>query len=490
MADLTYSQSSAAKMQSHCKQLHIVLFPWIAFGHMIPYLELAKLIAAKGHRVSFVSTSRNIERLPEISSELTPFITMVKLKLKVDDILPLDADATIDVPFDKVQYLKRAYDALQEQLAEFLEDAKPDWILYDFIPYWISSIAKRLDIGCAFFSIFIPEFVCVVPVPTSDLLKIEDDRTAPEHFTVPPKWIPFQTTVAYRLYEIIKIFDSVEDTNASGITDMERIVLSVKDCDLICIRGCNEFDAEWIQLAQKLHGKPVIPVGQLPTSVTDPVKQGDTKLAQWLEIKAWLDQHDSASVVYVSFGTEAKPSQEEVTELAYGLELSGLPFFWVLRTRRGSADKDVMKLPEGFEERTAGRGVVYTSWVPQINILSHKSIGGFLSHSGWSSVVEALQFSKALVLVTFLADQGINARVLEEKMIGYLIPRRENDGWFGRESVADSLRLVMVDKEGNVFRDKAKEMSKVFGDIVLQDGYVNNFLAFLDSHRHNQEHGH
>ncbi|CAM8893992.1 unnamed protein product [Rhodiola kirilowii] len=131
-----------------------------------------------------------------------------------------------------------------------------------------------------------------------------------------------------------------------------------------------------------------------------------------------------------------------------------------------------------------------TSWVPQINILSHKSIGGFLSHSGWSSVVEALQFSKALVLVTFLADQGINARVLEEKMIGYSIPRRENDGWFGRESVADSLRLVMVDKEGNVFRDKAKEMSNVFGDIVLQDGYVNNFLAFLDSHRHNQEHGH
>jgi UDP:flavonoid glycosyltransferase YjiC (YdhE family) len=40
-------------------------------------------------------------------------------------------------------------------------------------------------------------------------------------------------------------------------------------------------------------------------------------------------------------------------------------------------------------------------------------------------MVEALQFERALILLTFFADQGINAKVLDEKKIGYLIPRNE-----------------------------------------------------------------
>ncbi|KAJ6702430.1 GLYCOSYLTRANSFERASE [Salix koriyanagi] len=71
------------------------------------------------------------------------------------------------------------------------------------------------------------------------------------------------------------------------------------------------------------------------------------------------------------------------------LELSGLSFFWVpIRTRRGLTDNEVTKLPEGFEDRTNGRCLVLTSWVPQLKILAHDSVGGFLTHSGLSSVVE------------------------------------------------------------------------------------------------------
>uniref|UniRef100_A0A7N0V6N4 Uncharacterized protein n=1 Tax=Kalanchoe fedtschenkoi TaxID=63787 RepID=A0A7N0V6N4_KALFE len=464
------------------KQFHIVMFPWLAFGHMIPYLELAKLIAARGHRVSFVSTSRNIDRLPRIPSDLSQLISLVKLKLPPDEGLPLDAEATIDVPYDKVHYLKRAYDGLQREMTNFLEGSAPDWILQDFAAHWLCPLAKRLEIGCAFFSIFSSSFLCVAgPPPISDLLKMEDYRTAPEHFTVPPRWIPFQTSVAFRTYEIMKVFDYVQHADPSLVTDLCRTEMVVRGCDLICVRGCYEFDPEWIQLLEKLHGKPVLPVGQLATSVSNQEVDESIK-EEWLTIKAWLDNQDPASTVYVSFGSEAKPSQEEVTELSNGLEMSGLPFFWALRTRRGSSDEDVVKLPEGFEERVAGRGLVYTSWVPQLKILNHESVGGFLSHSGWSSVVEALQFGKALVLITFLADQGINARILEEKSMAYSVPRRESDGWFSRESVAQSLRLVMVEEDGITYRDKAKEMSKLFGNRLLQDGYVDNLLDYLQSH--------
>ena len=86
------------------------------------------------------------------------------------------------------------------------------------------------------------------------------------------------------------------------------------------------------------------------------------------------------------------------------------------------------------------------------------------------------------MLLTVSNDQGLNAKALEEKMVGYVIPRDENDGSFTKDAVAESLKLVMLKEEGKVYRDKAKEMSLVFGDRDLQDRYVDNFLGYLETH--------
>ncbi|KAG5001596.1 hypothetical protein JHK87_022668 [Glycine soja] len=113
------------------------MFPWLAFGHLIPSLELAKLIAQKGHHISFVSTPRNIECLPKLSPNLASFIKFVKLALpKVDNLLE-NVEATIDVPYDVVQYLKKAYDDLEEPLTCFLKSSKVDWHFYDLILFWV-----------------------------------------------------------------------------------------------------------------------------------------------------------------------------------------------------------------------------------------------------------------------------------------------------------------------------------------------------------------
>ncbi|KAK7852721.1 putative udp-rhamnose:rhamnosyltransferase 1 [Quercus suber] len=64
---------------------------------MIPYLELAKLITRKGHHISFISTPRNIDRLPKHPPNLAPLIDLVKLSLPHVD-LPNNAEATNNVP--------------------------------------------------------------------------------------------------------------------------------------------------------------------------------------------------------------------------------------------------------------------------------------------------------------------------------------------------------------------------------------------------------
>ena len=50
------------------EKLHIAVFPWLAYGQVMPYFELSKFLAQKGHKVSFISAPKNIHRLPNLLS--------------------------------------------------------------------------------------------------------------------------------------------------------------------------------------------------------------------------------------------------------------------------------------------------------------------------------------------------------------------------------------------------------------------------------------
>lgn len=91
-----------------------------------------------------------------------------------------------------------------------------------------------------------------------------------------------------------------------------------------------------------------------------------------------------------------------------------------------------------------------TGWAPQLKILSHVEIGGFFTHFGWTSMMEAIQNEKPIFLLMFLEDQGLNTKLLEEKKMRYLIPRDELDGSLTSDAVIDSIRLVMVEDEERI----------------------------------------
>jgi len=100
---------------------------------------------------------------------------------------------------------------------------------------------------------------------------------------------------------------------------------------------------------------------------------------------AWLDAHPARSVAYVSFGTVASPRPDELRELAAGLESSGAPLVWSLR------EDSWPLLPAGFLARAtaAGAGLV-VPWAPQVAVLRHASVGAFVTHAGWASVLEGV----------------------------------------------------------------------------------------------------
>ncbi|KAJ6432442.1 hypothetical protein OIU84_019641 [Salix udensis] len=461
-------------MEEH-DELHIAMFPWLAFGHMIPFLELAKLIAQRGHKISFISTPRNIHRLPPLPPNLTPRINLVSLPLPHVENLPDNAEATADLPHDKIPFLKIAFDSLQDSLFHFLQSSSPDWIIFDFAPYWLPEITAKLGISGVHFSIYNAWTISFVGPSCPAMINGDDPRTEPQHFTVPPEWVTFPSKVAFRFHEAKRFFDHTE-VNSSGVTDLFRWGSVIAGCDVVAVRSCLELEADFLRLVEDLHGKPVIPVGLLLPSAQ--FSEGGVD-EEWVTIREWLDKQAQGSVVYIAFGSELTMSQNDITELALGLELTGLPFFWTLRN-----GDDSVRLPDGLEERVKGRGVVWTSWAPQPRIMAHESVGFFLTHCGFSSVVEALSFGLALIMLPYAMDQGLIARVFEEKKVGIEVPRDEEDGSFTRNSVAESLRLVNDDKEGSAYRENAKQqMMTLFGDQNIGDRCIDQFVGFLGSNR-------
>ncbi|CAH9070150.1 unnamed protein product [Cuscuta epithymum] len=106
------------------------------------------------------------------------------------------------------------------------------------------------------------------------------------------------------------------------------------------------------------------------------VSDNDDRSEAWVSIKEWLDRQHKCSVVYVALGSEVVVGPSQINELAHGLDKSGVPFFWVVRTPVGNHSS--LGLPNGFEERIKGRGIVWKTRAPQRSILSHDSVGGFL----------------------------------------------------------------------------------------------------------------
>ncbi|KAK8960577.1 UDP-glycosyltransferase 91C1 [Platanthera guangdongensis] len=448
-------------------KLHLVMLPWLAMGHLLPFFQLSKRLALKGLHISFFSTAGNIRRLPPLPPPLTPHITFVPCSLSLIQGLPSHIENTVDLNSEAQRpLLDQAYASFRHHLAAFLDDPlrpKPDWIIYDVIATsWAPSVAARFNISCAFFSLF-----------NAAMIAFFSNRpafTSPEDLTIVPDHIPFPTTVAFRLFEARQMFamlsNSRPDRPASSTNSDNP--QTVRSSQLMLIRTCREFEPKWLDLVVEMFAgrMPVIPVGFLPPTVDDEVGS-----ETWARIGEWLDRREARSVVYAAFGTEVKLTGAQIGEIAVGLEGSGQDFLWALRT--GSV------LPEGFAARNEGRGLVCEGWVPQARILGHPAVGGFLTHGGWNSVVEGLAVGASMVVLPMMFDQGLNARHLVESGYAVEVERNEEDGWFSGEEIGRKLRAVMVEEEGEGVRMKGRKGKEIFGSEEKQLEYDAELVKYL-----------
>ena len=202
--------------------------------------------------------------------------------------------------------------------------------------------------------------------------------------------------------------------------------------------------------------------GSLPVYAVGPLFRPVEQSGLKSELLDWLDEQPVESVIYVSFGVTGKLSAQQITELAWGLEHSQQRFVLVLRSNNKDKGINLLDyLPDGFLERTHNLGLVVTAdWVPQSAILGHGSVGGFLSHFGWNSVVESIISGVPMIAWPLYAEHKMNAALLAEELRVAVRPKiAPTKGVVGREEIEMMIRKVMEDhEEGKAMRARIQEL--------------------------------
>nr|GME02967.1 hydroquinone glucosyltransferase-like [Ipomoea batatas] len=209
-------------------------------------------------------------------------------------------------------------------------------------------------------------------------------------------------------------------------------------------------------------------------------------------ILEWLDQQPGGSVLYISFGSGGTHTHKQLIEIASGLEKSEQRFIWVVRCPNDlisnatyfsvqSSSNPLDFMPPGFMDRTKGLGLVVPDWAPQTQILSHESVGGFLTHCGWNSILESVVHGVPLIAWPMYAEQRMNAVIVTEDIKVALRPKAGEDGLVGELEIAEAAKALIQGEEGKEVRKRMKDLKDAAHRVLSPDGSSTKALDDLAS---------
>lgn len=216
-----------------------------------------------------------------------------------------------------------------------------------------------------------------------------------------------------------KVWPSAAFEGNSGLLDLTG---RLKKADGIVVNTFLELEEHAIVALAGDGGVPAVyPIGPLLQDEEEPADEGARR--RRVEILGWLDEQPDSSVVFLCFGTNGCFNEVQVREIAAALERSGQRFLWSLRKPPckekaegiGEYTNPGEVLAEGFLERTAAVGRVI-GWAPQMAVLSHRAVGGFVSHCGWNSILESVSCGVPIAVWPMFAEQQTNAFQLVKEL--------------------------------------------------------------------------
>ncbi|KAK5777105.1 hypothetical protein PVK06_045071 [Gossypium arboreum] len=455
------------------RQPHALVIPYPAQGHVAPLMKLALQIASHGVKVTFVNTesihAKIKASLPE-NVEEAHLISLVSLP----DGLELDDDRTDWVKLN---------DSIHRTMPGYLEDfilkvngsnanQKFTCVVADTSVGWALELAKKAGLQavavwpaggpCLALALHLPQLLEAGIIDTEGtVLKdeaISVSKDVPAWTSTEIGWgfpDPVFQKLLFGFYTIFPQYYKFQDW-------------------FLC-NSIYELDSAALQLVPNVFPiGPLLASNHLATFAGNLWPQDSTCLQ-------WLDNHASGSVIYVAFGSSTTVDSQQLHELAFGLELTGQPFLWVIRSDLMN-DGSLAKLPEGFINRVSNRAK-FVEWAPQEKVLAHPSVACFMSHCGWNSTMEGLTMGVPFLCWPYLADQFCNRNYICDVWRIGLGLRKDENGVITRDEISSKIKTLLSSQD---IKANAVHVKEVARKSLHESGgsscrNFNNFIQHIKS---------
>ncbi|XP_062076692.1 putative UDP-glucose flavonoid 3-O-glucosyltransferase 3 [Humulus lupulus] len=479
-------------MDRKMKKGELVFIPFPDIGHIVPLLEMAKILVARDQRLSI---SILIMKFPGSEPTSQSYVQSLIASISVERIK--------FIKLSEAQNVDRTSSDPIQLITSFFENIKPHVrnavkILTESFPGQPDS-PTLAGIVVDMFCTTLVDVICEFGIPTYmfftcgagylrlvshlENLSTDQNKDITEYKDEPDAELVvkgFLNTVPVKVFpdvlldKVLCPFAFSQHRNATKLNGI--LVNTFMELEYTIIDSLTKDNSI----------PPIYPVGPI---ISPNPSQGQKET----EIVTWLDMQPPSSVVFLCFGSRGNFNGEQVKEIAMGLELCGVRFLWSLRKQGGQSTEPEEytdfneALPEGFLDRTAEIGKVI-GWAPQMTVLAHSSVGGFVSHCGWNSILESLWYGVPMATWPVYAEQQLNAfELVKEFRLAVEIKLDYRSGlnvsgdvvMVKAEEIEVGIRKVM--ESDNDIRKRVKEMSEKGRKTLMEGGSSYSSLSrFID----------
>ncbi|XP_066314939.1 UDP-glycosyltransferase 1-like [Miscanthus floridulus] len=458
------------------EKLVVIYVPAVTISHLISSVDLGELLAAHSLEVSIVVCGRTDDTAagsfadglaaahPQLSFHLLPYVTRPR-----------------DVPaHDYVVQTFELARASNSDLREFLRAASPSpaALVLDFFCGSAVDVGAELGIPSYFF--FTSSISGLAELLYHPLIH-EQTSISLRHLGGELLHVPGIAPIA-----VDDLPAAYQDRDSLG----NRLFLALSE-QMCNSHGLvvNSFRSLEPRATDAIVAGLCTPPGRRtppPHCIGPVIKSLEEVGANGHECLAWLDAQPEASVVFLCFGSMGRFSAEQTRHVARGLEMSGQRFLWVVRRPPGGEEDDGQKpdaglaalLPEGFLARTKGKGLVVEAWAPQREVLAHGAVGGFVTHCGWNSVLEAIMGGVPMLAWPMYAEQRMNKVFLVEDL-RLAVPLEGYKEIVKDEEVAAKVKWLMESDGGRELRERTRAAMREAKEALSDGGESSTALLEL-----------
>ncbi|KAL1291502.1 hypothetical protein HN51_060024 [Arachis hypogaea] len=486
-------------MASQTPQLHFVVFPFMAQGHMIPMMDIAKLLLQRNNViVTVITTTQNAARFTSTFARFIDSgyqIRLIQLQFPYKEAGLPEGCENLDMlhSLGNALNLFNALSLLREPVEKIFEELSPppSCIVSDMsLPYTI-HIAKKFNIPrISFVGVSCYCLMCYEALRTSDVKESIKDET--EYFVIPGLPDEIEVTKAQ--------VPGPADENWNKF--YQEIHAAEADTYGIIMNSFQELEPEYERMYKKVRKDKVWCVGPVSLSNKDHLDKAQrgnkVSTEEWMHQK-WLDSQKPKSVIYVCLGSLCNLTATQLIEIGLALEESKRPFIWVIR--KGSQLEALEKRikEDGFEERIKDQSLIIRGWAPQLLILSHPSVGGFLTHCGWNSNLEAICAGVPMLTWPLFADQFLNEKLVVKVLkVGVKVGAESSMVWrkeeeigvlVKKEDIKIGIEKLMDENDANCEerRERVRQLAEMAKRSVEEGGSSHsNLTMFIQDILHNQ----